>query len=92
MYGQSRRREMREEASRIIDDRLDLPRESASWNVATYGTLTMTATAAVIVLAFTGFTWWGAAPAVAAVLFAWFTLAAVRDLRHRPQRSRRRDD
>ncbi|MEV6261738.1 hypothetical protein AB0M42_13405 [Streptomyces sp. NPDC051784] len=92
MYGQSRRRAMREEASRIIDDRLDLPRESATWNVATYGTLTTTATGAVVVLALTGPTWWVAAPAAAAVLFARFTLAAVRDLRHTPPRSRRRGD
>ncbi|WP_267080008.1 hypothetical protein [Streptomyces sp. NBC_00059] len=83
---------MREEASRIIDDRLDLARESASWNIATYGTLTVTATAAVMVLALTGLTWWAAAPAAAAFLFAWFTLTAVRDLRHTPPRSRRRGD
>lgn len=75
------RADWHDEAARIVDRRLALARDAASWNVATFGTLTLASAAAVATLVLTGFTWWFLLPAVLGVITLWLTVQAVRRLR-----------
>ncbi|MFE4173133.1 hypothetical protein ACFRR7_13930 [Streptomyces sp. NPDC056909] len=87
MAAQELRARLEGEASRILDDRLDLAREAAPWNVATFGTLTVASVATAAVLALTGLTWWIAAPLALAAVCLRFVMTAVRELRGtRPRR------
>lgn len=89
---QVRRTALRQEASRILDDRLNLTKEAAPWNIASYGTLTVTATAAAITLALTGFMWWTALPAATAMTCLWLLTVSFRQMRHTSPRRRYRDE
>ncbi|MFG2297607.1 hypothetical protein [Streptomyces sp. NPDC048603] len=76
-----RREALRAEAERVVDRRLDLRRDAAPWNAATFGTLTAASAASAVTLVLTGFTWWFLLPVGLGVLSLLQTVQAVRRLR-----------
>ncbi|CAM5517019.1 hypothetical protein SAVIM338S_03877 [Streptomyces avidinii] len=86
------RERMAEEASDLLDRRLDLTRDAAPWNVATFATLTAASAAVGATVALTGpAPWWMTlAPWILAAAFLGLTAVAVRQLRaHAPRPPRR---
>lgn len=86
------RERMAEEASDLLDRRLDLTRDAAPWNVATFATLAACSAAGGATVALTGpAAWWLAlTPWSLAVAFLCLTALSVRQLRPRPPRPARR--
>ncbi|GAA4998782.1 hypothetical protein GCM10023257_47750 [Streptomyces hyderabadensis] len=78
---QSVRAHMQAQASQNLDSRLNLAKDSAVWNTATFGTLTLSSLTLAITLAVTGFTWWVLAPLAGAALFLWLLVVSVDNVR-----------
>ncbi|MGW6688629.1 hypothetical protein [Streptomyces sp. NPDC054961] len=83
---------MAEEASDLLDRRLDLTRDAAPWNVATFATLAACSATGGATVALTGPTaWWIAlTPWSLAVAFLCLTALSVRQLRPRIRTPARR--
>lgn len=86
------RERMAEEASDLLDRRLDLTRDAAPWNVATFATLTAGSAAVGTTVALTGpAPWWmSLVPWSLAATFLCLTAVAVRQLRPGPPPPARR--